>query len=235
MKQEHPENLLAGYALGCLDGEDYLLVKAHLQNCGECRAELRGFKEITAQLAYAVPTVTPAPSLVPRKGRSPQQANTYSWFKTLLDFWPRLVPVATLAAFILVALLGVTDLLLWRQLENTKQPGLEKVQLVHLKATEQNPAASGTLLVRSADQQALLEVNGLKPLQESAQYQLWLIKDGKRSSGGVFSVDNDGRARLQIDATNPLDHYDAFGITIEPFGGSPGPTGPKVLGGKFPT
>lgn len=235
MKQEHPENLLPGYALGCLDEKDYLLVKAHLHSCMRCSSALRDLQETSTHLAYAVPAVTPPPLLIPRPEHSAQRTGSYLWFKTLLDFWPRLLPAATLAAFLLVALLGVTDLLLWRQLESSKLAGFDKVQLIHLQGTQQSPEATGTLLVSSSDQQALLEVNGLKPLQGSAQYQLWLIKDDTRASGGIFSVGIDGRARLSIDAARPLESYDAFGITIEPFGGSPGPTGPKVLGGKCQT
>jgi anti-sigma-K factor RskA len=35
---------------------------------------------------------------------------------------------------------------------------------------------------------------------------------------------------VQVVAPQPLDTYSALGITIEPAGGSPAPTGPKVLG-----
>lgn len=234
MHQEHPENLLPGYALGCLDEDDYLVVETHLRSCAECKANLRNLKEVTAQLAYAVPLAAPARPLAPRPFHAGQRARTYPWFRTLLDLWPRLLPAATLAAVMLVAVLGATNLLLWRQLESSKS-SMERVQLVHLKATEHTPGATGTLLLSPSAPQALLEVSGLPPLQASAQYQLWLIKDGKRASGGVFSVSPDGQARLSVSADSPLDSYDALGITIEPFGGSPGPTGPKVLGGKFST
>ena len=60
-----------------------------------------------------------------------------------------------------------------------------------------------------------------------------LVKDGKRSSGGVFSVQDNGYGVLKIDSPLPLIEYQTFGVTIEPFGGSPGPTGKKVLGGSL--
>jgi anti-sigma-K factor RskA len=59
---------------------------------------------------------------------------------------------------------------------------------------------------------------------------LWLIQDGQRTSGGVFSVSDEGYGSLWISSPEPLATYSAFGITIEPAGGSPGPTGDKVLG-----
>jgi anti-sigma-K factor RskA len=49
----------------------------------------------------------------------------------------------------------------------------------------------------------------------------------------VFSVDEEGYANLSIKSEMPLSGYDRFGITIEPFGGSLGPTGDKVLGGDL--
>ncbi len=78
-----------------------------------------------------------------------------------------------------------------------------------------------------------LVVDGLPLLDESQQYQLWLIRDGVRTSGGVFSVYDEGYGLLKIDAPDPLISYQAAGITIEPAGGSPGPTGERVLGGDL--
>ena len=71
----------------------------------------------------------------------------------------------------------------------------------------------------------------MEPLDDAQQYQLWLIRDGERTSGGVFSVSQSGYTAMQVYSREPLASFDAFGITIEPYGGSPGPTGDKVLGG----
>jgi len=56
--------------------------------------------------------------------------------------------------------------------------------------------------------------------------------NGKRTNGGVFSVDQDGYAVMEVYAPQPLSAYPQFGITVEPAGGSPAPTGEKVMGGK---
>jgi anti-sigma-K factor RskA len=58
----------------------------------------------------------------------------------------------------------------------------------------------------------------------------WLIENGQRTSGGVFSVSQEGYGSLRVSSPQPLSNYSAFGITVEPVGGSPGPTGNKVLG-----
>jgi hypothetical protein len=41
-------------------------------------------------------------------------------------------------------------------------------------------------------------VDHLGALSPEQQYQLWLIQDGKRTSGGVFSVSSEGYASLVI-------------------------------------
>jgi hypothetical protein len=63
-------------------------------------------------------------------------------------------------------------------------------------------------------------------------FGLALNSDGLRTSGGVFAVNPEGYGALWISSPEPLSSYPAFGITIEPVGGSPGPTGEKVLGGN---
>jgi anti-sigma-K factor RskA len=59
---------------------------------------------------------------------------------------------------------------------------------------------------------------------------LWLIQDGERTDGGVFSVNPEGYGSLWVEVPQSLSSFTAFGVSIEPSGGSPGPTGDKVLG-----
>jgi anti-sigma-K factor RskA len=49
----------------------------------------------------------------------------------------------------------------------------------------------------------------------------------------VFSVSKEGYGALTVAAEQPLNIYSALGITVEPRGGSPGPTGEKVMGGSL--
>ena len=106
------------------------------------------------------------------------------------------------------------------------------MRVIDLAGTANAPTARGKIVVSTDGKYGTLVVENLEALDPSEQYQLWLIKDGKRTSGGVFSVDEKGYAAVVIDAPLPLVEYSSFGITIEPAGGSPGPTGPKVMGGK---
>jgi hypothetical protein len=49
----------------------------------------------------------------------------------------------------------------------------------------------------------------------------------------VFSVTPQGYGCLLILSPLPLGSYQRLGITEEPAGGSPGPTGRRVLGGSL--
>jgi anti-sigma-K factor RskA len=91
----------------------------------------------------------------------------------------------------------------------------------------------GVLLLRATTPEAVLIVLDLPPLQPHRAYQLWLLRDGARDNGGVFQVDDRGFGILRIQAPMPFATYRAAGITEEPSGGSPGPTSPRVIGGKL--
>jgi anti-sigma-K factor RskA len=73
---------------------------------------------------------------------------------------------------------------------------------------------------------------GLTPLPSNQIYQAWLVHpDGARTSAGLLEPDAESNfAVLVIEAPTPLSDFAGFGMTIEPAGGSPGPTGPKVAG-----
>ena len=80
---------------------------------------------------------------------------------------------------------------------------------------------------------ALLCVYGMPELPPDKAYQVWLIKDGKRESGGVFQVSEYGFGFLMVRPTYSLSEYSSVGITVEPVVGSPAPTSPRVLGGTL--
>jgi anti-sigma-K factor RskA len=80
---------------------------------------------------------------------------------------------------------------------------------------------------------ALLSVYNLAPLPRDQVYQVWLLKDDQRYSGGVFTVDSTGFGLGVVIPAAPLTEFDAIGITVEPAQGSGGPTGTHVLTGEF--
>ena len=73
----------------------------------------------------------------------------------------------------------------------------------------------------------LFAAQDLPVLPPNRSYQLWTIVGGKPVSHGVFELDTDGAAQLLAEAAPGM--AEAYAVTIEPLGGVPEPTGPKVL------
>jgi anti-sigma-K factor RskA len=107
------------------------------------------------------------------------------------------------------------------------------MRAVPLSSSNADSRATGFVLISADGDEGALVVDGLPPLGESQQYQLWLIRDEKRTSGAVFSTDEKSYGGTRVEVSGSLLEYSAVGITIEPFGGSPQPTGEKVLGGPL--
>ena len=76
---------------------------------------------------------------------------------------------------------------------------------------------------------AVLVIGGMDPLPDGSAYQLWLVDDGERQDGGVFTVDESGWAQVQVWPSRSLGEIDQIGITVEPASGSPWPTSDPLL------
>lgn len=105
---------------------------------------------------------------------------------------------------------------------------------VILRGDAPAPQAAGTLTLAPDRPEAFLVADGLPPLPPGKTYQLWFLHDGQRESGGLFILEPDGEGVTVVRLARPLADYQAVEVTVEPAGGSPGPTGPRVMGGPVP-
>jgi len=240
----HVTDLIPAYALDCLDPAETAQVMEHLAGCSECQSELYAYQAVVDQLPLATPEMEPSTTAKEglmmriRSGSSASQANAGSVKPSL---WTRISerlrnnsPAWSLAGLAVIAVLLVSNLFLLGQVSEMKgSSGAPALQVINLAGTNNAPQATGIIVISKNGEQGTLVVDRLPALAPNHQYQLWLNKDGKRESGGVFSVDDAGYASLWVWSPNPLADYTSFGITIEPTGGSPGPTGQKVLGGSL--
>jgi len=236
--EAHVLDLLPAYTLDCLDEDETVLVSEHLAVCADCRAELQAYQSTVDQLALAQSEVAPPPNLrtqlMTRVQPSPFPSQPrLSWWDSLAIFLRRTAPAWGVAGLLVILILGVSNFWLRQQLNQQAEPQTEIMRTVALSGTAVVPDASGLVVISLDGEHGTLVVDGLPPLDESHQYQLWLIEDGQRQSGGVFSVDQEGYGALWVSSPEPLSNYSAIGITIEPAGGSPGPTGDKVMGGSL--
>lgn len=238
MQEGHVYELLPGYALGCLDASEARQVSEHLRRCEHCRAELQRYAWVVDELPLALEMSEPPADLktriLTRAGRPAQasQPKPSGWDR-FRQAVLRSAPAWGLASLALVLVLAVSNLVLWQRLGQSESAGLQAMRAVALAGTDITPQASGRVVISRDGEYGVLVVDGLPRLDEARQYQLWLIQDGQRTSGGVFSVNRAGYGWLYIKSPDPLASYQAVGITIEPAGGSPGPTGDKVLGGDL--
>ena len=234
MSKAHVDELLPAYALGSLDSDEYLLVSQHLAGCPQCQEALAAYEDVVAAMPLAVAEAEPTNSLRQKilddvgateaEPRGFKQQSSTSRFRSFLAA----TPAWGWAGLAIILLLVTSNILLWGQMESRPNP--DTFMVFTLRGTENGPRAEGLLILDKDGDTGTLVVNELSPLDESQQYQLWLIAGEERTSGAVFSVSDRGYGRAYISLPESLSTYTGVGITIEPAGGSPGPTGPKVLG-----
>ena len=106
-------------------------------------------------------------------------------------------------------------------------PGTQKIPI--------NEGVAGSLLLNAETNTAVLFTWDLPELPQDQIYQIWLIDaGGNRISGGLFGTSPEYEyTSIQVVASSPLNDFVGLGVTIEPWGGSPGPTGPNVLKVNF--
>jgi anti-sigma-K factor RskA len=231
-------DLIPAYALNSLDADDAQAVSRHLAGCEACQAELATNEGVVDVLPLAAAEATPSPAL---KGRLMDRIQAQPvaepaakatelpwWQQAAADFqaWlagPRWRPALLLA----ILILAIGNIYFWRE---ATQPSPTAWRRIFLQGTEVAPEATGVIYISADGQNGAIIVDKLLQLDEAQQYQLWLIADGQRTSGAVFSVPADGYQTVLVESPRPLREYGAFGITVEPAGGSPGPTGDRVLG-----
>jgi len=107
-----------------------------------------------------------------------------------------------------------------------RTPGARVITLTPQPAA---PEARGNLIIDPEGTSAYLVADGLPTLPGDKSYQLWLADGDTRFSVGVFRGNPAGEATVFVRSPKPLGDYSGCGITIEPAGGSPGPTGEQVL------
>jgi anti-sigma-K factor RskA len=236
-------DLLPAYALACLDAAEDEQVRLHLEACSSCQAELRAYQEVVTQLARTVPPRTPPPQLKQKilaqvTGQASAQPVKKS--QTKPAWWTRLAntllpstPALGWVTVLVILVLAAGNLILWQKLSQAQAAQGQVFRTVELVGTSNAPGAGGILVISADGKFGTLLVDGMPTIKDNQVFQLWLIKDGKRTSGGIFTIKANGYGTLLVKPGQSLLNYTACGITIEPSGGSPAPTGAKVLGGNM--
>jgi anti-sigma-K factor RskA len=243
------------YALGALDGEEKQAFEAHVRGCAACAEELAAARQRVALLALAAPAATPSPAVKQRLMRRvrTEQSTIAVPVKRLRRF-SFLIPALAACTVFFAALAGW----LWHMdLRDTHRIAFLQRRLADAETRSQEVASAaaetdrllgmpGTMHVTLAAQPGEPEGRAgvlynarmgmvmcaaqMLPPPPGKSYQLWLVPaQGAPVSLGVFSAK---QVRVAMTAHVPPGMTaKAFAVTMEPEGGMPQPTGPKVLVG----
>jgi anti-sigma-K factor RskA len=245
------------YALGALEGAELREVENHVAGCGDCAPKLAQARGRLAMLALVAPQVAPSAAAKSRlmarvdanaaaaagsvRRSLPDPGRLSRWWATIL------MPAA--------AALAVATLVLWQQNDRLDQQlaalrnaaSKQQAQVAEATKLADLMGSSGTVTVSLAQQpgmpkgtahviynmkMGMLMYDGqLEAAPSGKSYQLWVVPaQGNPISAGVFQPVSGQMDHWMMEMPQGLVPK-AFAVTLEPAGGMPQPTGPKVLVG----
>jgi anti-sigma-K factor RskA len=242
------------YALGALDGEEKQALEAHVRACDACAQQVEAARQRVALLSLAAPPAAPRPEVkeslmrrvrADKAARQPAPApRRFAWLTPALSF--ATIALAVLSGYLYVrnqtASQRIQDLEARLTIAETNSREIAKSSAV----TDDILGAPGTIRVALAQQpgtsagRAAVLYNArmgmvvcagqLAEAPADKSYQLWIVPaTGAPMSLGIMSSMDP--AKLMTAHIQPGIEAKAFAITVEPKGGMPSPTGPKVLVG----
>ena len=216
--------LAAPYALDALDPHERARFEGHLDQCAECRQELRGFHLTALRLAEAD---TPPPALrarllaeVSATAQERPVVTTLAQRGRIRRAGPRLL----VAASVLVAAGAIGGYVSEHQRADSLQADSARISSVMVAGDatmlDGKVRTGGTMRVVASPSHDAAVVMGsdLKPLDDGHVYQVWAMHDGVPRSVGLL-----GREAGMVFVPE-LGQSDGFALTVEPDGGSPAPT-----------
>lgn len=238
--QEFKDNL-AAYALGALDADEFAALETHLQTCDSCRAELMEYERVSAGLLSALSPQAPHPVL-----KRTLQSHLPGAQPAISTRWQAKWSFGQLAgatALVLLLVLNVFSLLQTRALQQQQAALTQRLQteqtalaMLSYPGAETLPVSgegvAGSLLIDRDRNTAVLFVWNLPTLDTNKTYQIWLIDaQGGRVSAGLFNAESGQPfTTAMLSSPDEIGKFSGVGVTVEPRGGSPHPTGQKVLG-----
>ena len=236
--------LLPCYALEALEPDEARSLEKHLRTCADCRAELEKYRTIGEGLLYALPCPPPTPrvraGLIARLAAAKPQGLLRSAAR-VQGVWQWVMGLA-MVALIALNVSTLTQLNTMRQQQaalatqlTVSQKAMSLVTYHESRTYELSGQAAGTVILNDELHSGALFMWGVAPLDAAHTYQIWLVqKDGKRVSGGLFKPEpGQPFVSALVSIPQPLTDFVALGVTVEPSGGSPGPTTPRVFGATF--
>ncbi|MDM5214169.1 anti-sigma factor [Peribacillus sp. NJ4] len=232
-------NLLS-FLSGELGEKEKKAFAEHLIQCSECTKEYEQMTEAWNSLKWDFEEMEPSSSLKsevmnfvfePNDQVPVRKEKNWSSF-----FFRQFTPVTSgllLATLVLAFVLLYSNIQLKKELAAINLPMEVKTSLslqpADKTAVKMNTDGEAYILQQGEDRRLIVQIQNLPSLKESEVYQVWLLKDGKRTNAGTFKPDETGTGSLTY-KLSINDQFNKIGITREPDSNSTKPRGEKIVG-----
>lgn len=241
MNRDELLELIPAYVLGALDPDELAEVEALLVDSAEAQALADDYREMMGDVVPLMAEMRePEPSAKDRlfaKIQTTQPEDTKPLPAPVVVPPTRRILRLTLfipvAAAIIFAVIGLGVVLQDFTQSQTpegmfyavaNQPDSLKVTV---NPTDEQPVR-GELVVTGDQGQAILRLMQLPDLETNQTFEMWLIDDSGAHSGGLFQTEDSNEAFFILNTDRPINQYAAFGVSVEPEGGSPSADGPST-------
>jgi len=243
------------YALGALDADERRAFATHLASCAMCRQRLAAAQQRMGLLGTAVQQIAPAPhvkQMLLQRVREESPVSPVVVASSRPSFWAFLkqpVLAWSCAALIGAVAFGFADknhelqgrlnsLTAEMQTQQAAVTNDRRVaellnspqtQRVALKQPTDASRPEGKVYYQQK-QGLLFYASNLPAAPSNHVYQLWLVPtEGAPIPAGIFQTNAKGEGSVVLPQLPAGATAKAFAVTLEPAGGVPLPTGPKVL------
>lgn len=222
-------HLAAAFALDALDEAERIEFEAHYPTCEICRIEVDQFRETAASLAAAAATPPPARlqrAILEEVSRTRQESPVLAPVVSLDARRRRRMSLLASAAAVAVLVAGAA--LLVRDGASPVEEVLASPDAVvtTLDPTPDGPAGTFQVVWSPERDRVAVIANDLPDPGPGQVYELWAIVDDTPVPAGLFTpADGSLRAAADIDDVDAV----AWGVTVEPAGGSDAPTTPVLF------
>lgn len=232
-------DFILDYLAGACSENEKEAFERHLAYCDSCKQELAELQFVWEELPLDMERIEPPEDLKEQIMAAAKAAPKRHKARSERKLWK---PAIAAAAAALIFVGGS----LWDHLFINKQdaqlesienallaPASEIVQISMLKAesTESEHAYGVACIVDNGkSKQFVVYVFGAQETKNEEAYQVWLLRDGIRSSAGTFRVDEKGVGLLVMGIESEQLTYDNIGITLEPDEKGDQPRGTKAFG-----
>lgn len=241
------ENCL-DYVSGACTEEEKLDFESHLPRCEACQEELEELRLVWEALPTDIECIEPPADLKKQVMNAALNAQAEDSILKPPPARRSTRDRRLTSALLTAAMAGIVLLSIWNirlQHEQAAAP-LPVEQALHVSAAQIKQLvslkATGTLTGKSSgvacivnngqSSQFVVYLFGAAVTSDNQAYQVWLIKDGIRTSAGTFRVGaaDRGIGLLAMPIASASLAFDSIGITLEPDDRGDQPRGEKVYG-----